>query len=117
MAKNPVDEAKAAIATAAAIGAVKSAASSLESGANQALDSVERFLFGKVGGAAEALDDERTALDRLRAQAGLEPRSNLPEPPVEDPVALAKAQLDELKKAHDAKRDAIPTKTANKKTL
>lgn len=117
MATNPVDEAKAAIAAAAASAAVKSAATSLESGANQALDAVEKLLFGKVGGAAESLDDNRSALDRLRAQAGLEPSSTAPARPVEDPVAVARAQLDELKKARNASRDAEPETTPNKKTL
>lgn len=125
MATNPVDDAKKAVATAAAVAAAKTAVAStaiaLESGANSALDAVETLLFGKVGGAAEALDDERSALDRLRAQAGLEPKAVIPAIAAEDSLALARQQLEILKRERAAKssfgESPAPEKAPAKKTI
>ena len=66
----------------------------LKSLGDEALDAVERALFGKVGGAELALQKERAVptLERLRAEGGLPPR-----PAVEDAEALAREQLAEIR--------------------
>ena len=100
------DEAAARAAELAARGALRAA----EKAANAALDSVERLLFGKVGGAAEAVADleAESALDRARRHYGVgpdtaaSPAAPPPAPPKEDPVAVARRQLEELKRARGA---------------
>jgi len=98
------DEAAARAAELAARGALRAA----EKAANAALDSVERLLFGKVGGAAEAVADleAESALDRARRHYGVGPDAAAATPPAparEDPVAAARRQLEELKRARGAR--------------
>lgn len=97
--------------------------SGLEAAATGALDAVERLLFGKVGGAEEAVRREESAdpLERLRAQYGsAEPQSAAATPkntaPKEDPNEVAIRQLADLKRAR-AERLAAAEAGEIKKTL
>ncbi len=90
------DEVAERAAEAAAMGALRA----VESAAHAALDGVERVLFGKVGGADEAVRDleAESALDRARRRYGAAPVETTPVVPAEDPVARAQKQLEELKR-------------------
>jgi hypothetical protein len=90
-------------AEAAVSAAAASASAALHKVADSALDAVESFLFGKVGGAEEAIrkDAARSPLERLRAEGGAS-APEVPAPPVEDPVEVAKRQLEALKAARNA---------------
>lgn len=81
--------------------AAKDAAAAVGKAADSALDAVETWLFGKVGGAEEAVkkDAMLDPLERLRAQYG---EARPPEPPKVDPVEEARKQLEELKRQRDA---------------
>lgn len=66
----------------------------LSQAADSALDSLERQLFGKIGGAEEALWSIEDPLERIRAQYNV----GTPAPPPDDPVARYRAELEALKK-------------------
>lgn len=88
--------------------------------ADSALDAVERLLFGKVGGAEEAVAREQTAdpVDRLRAQYGLGKKPTETAPVKVDPADEARRQLEELKKARDTQAPPSGAEpTERKRTL
>jgi hypothetical protein len=116
-------------ATAAAEAAARQAAASAIAGisraADSALDALEKALFGKVGGAEEAIQaDSGKPLEVLRAKYGIgEAGKEGPEATEkaeavkaaeEDPVARARAQLEALKKARTQGAEPAPP---SKKTL
>lgn len=82
--------------------AAKDAAAAVGKAADSALDAVETWLFGKVGGAEEAVkkDAMLDPLERLRAQYGEAPPPAAP--PKLDPVEEARKQLEELKRQRNA---------------
>lgn len=94
-------KAKEAAARAAAEAAAKAAAAAVGKAADEALDAVETWIFGKVGGAEEVVRREESAdpLERLRAQYGAK---DTPKPATrpsrEEAEAAAKRQLEELKR-------------------
>lgn len=102
-----------AAATAARKGVEEAAAGArkgVEKAAEGALDAMERMLFGKVGGADEVLRREATAdpLERLRLQYGEAPAADpqAPPPAKEDPMAVARRQLEEIKRQRAARAEA-----------
>ena len=117
----PVDDVKEATAAlgakVASKTAVAGAASAIEDAANKALDAVETLLFGQLGGADAVLRDDRSALDRLRADAGLDPRPRVAPPAPHDPIEDARRQLDEMKRELADKRSSVPSPEPRKKTL
>lgn len=117
---DPLDAAKERAAREAGRAAALSAMTAVETVANSALDAAERFLFGKVGGAAEAIERDAGVdpLDRVRAAYGVEaPEEKAPAAAKSDPVEEAKKQLAELKKQRAAAAEAPAEPTERKKTL
>lgn len=114
-----LDAARERAAKEAGRAAALSAMAAVETVANSALDAAERFLFGKVGGAAEA--NERDAgvdpLDRVREAYGVIPPVEAAKPPKLDPVEKARRQLAELKRQRAAAVDSPVEPPERKKTL
>lgn len=81
---------------------LKAASEQLSRFADGALDAVEKALFGKVGGADEAIQRDQDPRKALRARYGLNPDAAPPPPPAEeDPLAVARAQLEALKRQRE----------------
>lgn len=76
----------------------------VERTADEALDDLEKALLGKVGAADElANKPEADPLDAVRQRYGIGAASSEPAPAPEDPVAKARAELDELKRKRKTK--------------
>lgn len=113
-------DAAAAAAQKTAEAMVRGAVAAVGKAAGSALDAVETLLFGKVGGAEEAVAREAEAdpVQRLRDQYGVETRAARKKTTEAEKLDEAKRQLDELKKARDANQstaDAPPVE--RKRTL
>lgn len=110
--KSPLDRARVekAAVEAAASAAASAAADAATRAGHGVLDAIETLLFGKVGGAEEAIRAEEGVdpLARLRADAAkadalrAEVQAADPAPPREDPEAVARRQLEALKAARGA---------------
>ena len=107
---DPAATVRAEAARLAAEASLAAARGGLERTADGALDAVEKLLFGKVGGAAEAVRAESSAdaLERLRAQYR-DPATGgpavAPPPSREEAEAEARRQLAELKADRKARRE------------
>lgn len=120
LAEKLATDAAAAAAQKTAESMVRGAVAAVGKAAGSALDAVETMLFGKVGGAEEAVAREAEAdpMQRLRDQYGVETRTAPKKATEAEKLDEAKRQLEELKKvrgAQQATADAPPVE--RKRTL
>ncbi len=122
-------DAAGAATTKAAEALAKGAVAAVGKAADSALDVVERMLFGKVGGADDALKHEANPdpIARFRQEMGGTPEAGQAVAPAPKPTRAeakeaamneARKQLEALKKARDAKQtEASSEPVERKRTL
>ena len=110
-------DAAAAAAQKTAEAMVRGAVAAVGKAAGSALDAVETLLFGKVGGAEEAVAREAEAdpVQRLRDQYGVETRAAPKKTTEAEKLDEAKRQLEELKKARDTPQTAADAPPVERK--
>ncbi len=115
-------EAAAAAAQKSVEAMARGAMAAVGKAADSALDAIEKMLFGKVGGADEAVAKEKIAdpVERFRAEydLGSRPPEAAKKPTKLDPAEEARRQLEELKKARDTRSEMpLGEPTERKRTL